>query len=185
MSAPASSPTVLNFIQTIDALPVGPQSATDFENALRLALEFEKLLCLHFAWEKVPDIHTGLIDVLHNKYLIPLSLSDRRPNGSPSTVASIEEFKENWNLFTHGVLQSLTNWDNMIVTGGSVLAALVPIKAATDREKLKIYHSVNAMYNSSDINIFLWGLKPGEAKDKIREIFNAILGDGPNTHAPV
>ncbi|CAI7660128.1 unnamed protein product, partial [Penicillium pancosmium] len=45
------------------------------------------------------------------KYILPLSTEKRRPDGSPAVVPTLEEFQNNFALFTEGALSEL-DWSN-------------------------------------------------------------------------
>jgi chromatin segregation and condensation protein Rec8/ScpA/Scc1 (kleisin family) len=62
------------------------------------------------------------------KYLLPLSASDRKPNGSPAIVGSLEEFRTNFTLFSESSLANL-NWNNIVAAGSSVVTSLLPVEA--------------------------------------------------------
>lgn len=90
---------------------------------------------------------------------MPIQEDDRRKEGSPAMVADLEEFKKNWAIFTEGSLSQLIDWNNVVASGGSVLACLTPLEnehKTSKRAIRKFYHS-NA-YPTSDVDIFLWGL---------------------------
>lgn len=80
------------------------------------------------------------------------------------TVVSQPMFKTHWDIFTEGQLAEL-NWDNVFVAGGCVLAALTP---APEGSKRDYFH--NVAYPSSDIDLFIYGLTPEQANDKLLEI---------------
>ncbi|KAF8654880.1 hypothetical protein AX16_003341 [Volvariella volvacea WC 439] len=87
----------------------------------------------------------------------------------------LEEFKRNWTIFTEGSLSQLTDWSNVVAAGGSVQACLAPLtdeQKASKRAIRKHYHSV--AYPSSDVDLFLWGLTPAQAEEKIKQIYAAV-----------
>jgi len=172
-----------NFISRIAALPAGPGVSLDA--ALQPSLDEETELRKLFATDRhntvLANPHVGLVDVfdapdsirttrarvvqgkgdLSAKHVMPLSLENRRKEGTPSMVADLEEFKKNWAIFTEGSLSQLVDWNNVVAAGGSVLACLTPLEEENKISKRAIrkhYHS-NA-YPTSDVDLFLWGMTP-------------------------
>ena len=95
------------------------------------------------------------------KYIFPIPAERRRKDFEPCIVNSLKEFQRNWAIFTEGSLSQLTDWNNVIAAGGSVLGCLLPLspkKSESKRAIRKFYHS--AAYPTSDVDLFLWGLKP-------------------------
>ncbi|KAF8194925.1 hypothetical protein BJ912DRAFT_923825 [Pholiota molesta] len=183
-----------NFIEAVNMLPDNPPVPTAIEEALVPALRFETALRQHFAHSTLSDPYIGLIDVFdtpsrfrtsrHRKFddatdqnAIYLFPQDQRIGGSPSCVADMASFVKRWSIFTHGVLEKFLDWDNVVVAGGSVLAALVQTTAQTDNELRKLYFS--GPYSMADVDIFLWGLSPIEAENKICRIFDAVKASVP------
>ena len=58
-------------------------------------------------------------------YIMPLVDDDRRASGSPATVASLKEFKNNFSVFTEMALSEL-DWSNVVVAGSAALTPLLP-----------------------------------------------------------
>ena len=176
--------SIPNFIQVVSTLPNDARIPDDIEEALRLSLQYERIL----RSVRHEDPYVGLINVfqtprefltsrprkvedltdLSAKYLFPLSYEDC-PSGVSSVVADIATFKKKFDLFTHGVLKRFTNWDHVVVAGGSVLAALVRTTTCTDTELLQLYHSES--YSAADVDLFLWGMSPEEVSQKIHRSF--------------
>lgn len=75
---------------------------------------------------------------LNEKYVMPLHLKDRRPDGAPATVESIQDFKKNFNLFSESSLADL-DWTNVVAAGSSVVTALLPVpdKYNTSKKALR------------------------------------------------
>lgn len=167
--------SIPNFIQVVSTLPNDARIPADIEEALALALQYERIL----RSVRHQDPYVGLIDVfrtprgfltcrtrkvenlvdLSAKYLFPLSYEDR-PSGVSSIVADMATFKRNFDLFTHGILKRFTSWDRVVVAGGSVLAALLRTTARTYTELLQLYHGES--YSAADVDLFLWGMSPEE-----------------------
>lgn len=99
------------------------------------------------------------------KYVFPLPQSKRRKDFEPCVVDNLEEFQRNWAIFTEGSLAQLTDWNNVIAAGGSVLGCLLPLQPAQKESRRtirKFYHST--AYPTSDIDLFLWGLTPEQVR---------------------
>lgn len=155
------------------------------DNVLESSIQDESVLRRLFATDKsnarLSDPYVGLVDIfnapadirttrarvvkdegdLNAQYVMPLSKSMRREEGSPSMVADLKEFKKNWSIFTENSLSQLLDWNNVIAAGGSVLACLAPLPdhaKVSKRAIRKHYH--NSEYPTSDVDLFLWGLTP-------------------------
>jgi hypothetical protein len=63
-----------------------------------------------------------------DKYLLPLSTNDRKPNGSSAIVGSLKEFRSNFTLFSESSLVDL-DWNNIVAAGSSVVTSLLPVEA--------------------------------------------------------
>ncbi|KAJ3095565.1 Protein mono-ADP-ribosyltransferase parp4 [Phlyctochytrium planicorne] len=78
-------------------------------------------------------------------------------------VSSMADYQKNWDELTSGMFKYV-NFDNIFIAGGAVVAALQPsVKKATDEN-----------YFNSDIDVFFYGLKIEEVKDKVVEVYAAI-----------
>ena len=71
-------------------------------------------------------------------YVMPLKKEDRRPDGSPATVESLQQFKKNFNLFSESSLVDL-DWKNVVAAGSSVVTSLLPVpeKQSTSKKVLR------------------------------------------------
>ncbi|RXW22626.1 hypothetical protein EST38_g3223 [Candolleomyces aberdarensis] len=190
------------FLERIKALPEGPGVSLD--DALKPSVEDETELRQYFASDRgnvrLQDPCVGLVDVFDApvdvrttrarivkddddmiaKHILPVNKEARRPEGAPSMVESLDEFKKNWAIFTEGSLSQLLDWNNVIAAGGSVLACLTPLKEENKVSKRAIrkhYHSV--AYPTSDVDLFLWGLTPEQAEAKIIQIYEAVRDSVP------
>lgn len=74
----------------------------------------------------------------NEKYLMPLNAKDRKPEGAPATVESMQDFKKNFNLFSESSLADL-DWSNVVAAGSSVVTALlhVPNEHSTSKKALR------------------------------------------------
>ena len=193
------TPEAQAFISRIAALPKGIPVSLD--EALRPSLDDEAELRRLFATDtknpRLIDPHVGLVNVfdapadirttrarvvqnefdLSEKHLMPLAEARRRKEGSPAMASTLEEFDQNWSIFSEGSL-SLLDWNNVIAAGGSVLACLLPVpdaNKASKRTLRKYFHSF--AFPTSDIDLFLYGLTPEQAEAKIVSIFQGLRVD--------
>ncbi|EED80254.1 predicted protein [Postia placenta Mad-698-R] len=95
-------------------------------------------------------------------------------------VATLDEFKQNWALFTEGSLSQLTDWNNVVAAGGAVQACLSPVPASAKVSKRALRkHFHNTAYPTSDVDLFLYGLTPADAEKKIQKIYEAVRDSVP------
>jgi hypothetical protein len=107
-------------------------------------------------------------------YILPLSPDFRRSNGSPAVVSSLEEFKENLNVFTERSLADL-DWANVIVAGGAAAACLLPVPVSHTESTAALrryYHDIKAP--ATDVDLCLYGLTDEDALAKIRQIEQSV-----------
>ncbi|KAL7621369.1 hypothetical protein AAE478_008690 [Parahypoxylon ruwenzoriense] len=110
-----------------------------------------------------------------SKYILSLSNKQRGVNGELAIAPSLDEYKNNFDAFTHGVLASL-DWSNVVAAGSSALHPLLShrpdIKIPDEnsvQDPLEAYYQVVA--KSSDIDLFLYGLDDeASAIDRIFQI---------------
>ncbi|PSR72889.1 hypothetical protein PHLCEN_2v11256 [Hermanssonia centrifuga] len=190
------------FLVRISELPSGPGVSLDA--ALQPSLDDEATLRKLFAQDKtnsrLSDPSVGLVDIfdapaairttrariianeedLSKRYVMPLSETARRKEGSPSMVESLEEFKKNWAIFTEGSLSQLADWNNVIASGGAVQACLTPVpdSAKVSKRALRKYFHSQA-FPTSDVDLFLYGLTPAQAEVKINAIYEAVRDSIP------
>ncbi|KIO26966.1 hypothetical protein M407DRAFT_23791 [Tulasnella calospora MUT 4182] len=193
------------FLRRLGELPVTP--GVDLGPAITPSLQDEEELRRLFATDRenarLKDPYVGLVDVfgenterikkahartvqdeddLRKHYVMPLDDEARRKDGELSMAPSLDEFKTRWAIFSEGALSQLTNWDNVVAAGGSVLACLAPlpehvVKQGSKRALRKYYHS--EAYPASDVDLFLYGLTPEQAEEKCIEIYNAVRDSVP------
>ncbi|KAI0750408.1 hypothetical protein C8Q74DRAFT_1373995 [Fomes fomentarius] len=197
-------PEAQAFLSRITQLPPGPGVTDVLTQALQPSLDDEAQLRKLWATDKdnarLRDPYVGLVDVfdapddirktrarvvshetdLSAHYVHPLDDSRRRKEGEPSMVADLDEFKRNWALFTEGSLSQLTDWSNVIASGGSVLACLTPVpeSAKTSKRAMRKYYHNNA-FPTSDVDLFLYGLTPEQAEAKMQVIYEAVRDSVP------
>ncbi|CAI7645132.1 unnamed protein product [Penicillium glandicola] len=108
------------------------------------------------------------------KYLLPLGVKERKPHGSAAVVPSLNEFQNNFTLFTEGSLSEI-DWSNVVVAGSAVVTSLLPVPEKYRNSKRglrKYYHEEFAP--ASDVDLFLYGLNEEQALEKIMHIEDKI-----------
>ncbi|KLO11509.1 ankyrin [Schizopora paradoxa] len=114
------------------------------------------------------------------KFVFPLSDDKRRKDGTPAMADSFADFQKNWTIFSEGSLSQLTDWNNVVVAGGSVLGCLLHMDDAHKESKRairKYFHS--KAFPTSDVDMFLWGLNAEQAEAKITQIYEAVRDSVP------
>jgi hypothetical protein len=79
------------------------------------------------------------------KYLLPLSATDRRSNGSPALVGPLNEFRSNFSLFFESSLVDL-DWENVVAAGSSVVTSLLPVDAAHNESRRALRREIHVTY---------------------------------------
>ncbi|KAI9060760.1 ankyrin [Trametes sanguinea] len=192
------------FLSRIAQLPQGPGNTEALLRALQPSLDDEAELRKLFAADKkhvrLNDPYVGLVDIfdapadirttrarvvsneddLTAQYILPLSEKQRRKDGDPAMVSSLEEFKKNWAIFSEGSLSQLTDWSNVVVAGGSIQACLTPLpeSAKTSKRAMRKYFH-NTAFPTSDVDVFLYGLTPEQAEAKMQTIYEAVRDSVP------
>ena len=85
--------------------------------------------------------------------------------GQSCICSSIEKFNENFSAFTENQFSGL-NWNNIFIAGGSILSCLSN-EFSSSIEQGNPFHS-------SDIDLFIYGLSPFEANQKLNHIYNIV-----------
>ncbi|PWN49381.1 hypothetical protein IE53DRAFT_388417 [Violaceomyces palustris] len=100
----------------------------------------------------------------------------RLKTGDAATCGSMAKFKKNFSIFTEDSLSQIQDWSNIVVAGGSVLAALAPLPAgkSESRRSIRKYYTEGA-YCASDVDLFIYGLNQEEAEKKMDYIYKCIL----------
>lgn len=173
------------FLSRIANLPKGGDVSLDavLQPSLDDEAELRKLFATDKGNPRLKDIHVGLVDVFaapsdirttrarvvtsdadrDAQHVMPLSDALRRKEGSPAMVDSLEAFKKNWSVFAENSLSQLSDWNNVVVAGGSVQACLMPLpKAATASKRAMRKHYHEKAFPSSDVDLFLYGLTTQE-----------------------
>lgn len=107
-------------------------------------------------------------------YIMPLRPDERKANGSPAIVQSMQGFKTNFAIFSESSLADM-DWNNVVVAGSAVVTSLlaVPEKHSGSKRALRnYYHEILAP--ASDVDLFIYGLSEEQAIDKIRQIEKAV-----------
>jgi len=87
-----------------------------------------------------------------------LSSSSLIPSSAHSVV-DFPTFLHRFHIMTSHMFAEWTHWDHMLVLGGAVVGALLPVPdeyAHSDEQLHRYYHEVE--YGASDVDIYLWGL---------------------------
>lgn len=88
--------------------------------------------------------------------------------GTLAVTPSLELFTRNFHEFTNGVFRDWTNWKGFLVTGGAVVASLLPTPA-DDKERWDHFHHSRA-WSSSDVDIHVYGLEEWEFRVRLLEL---------------
>ncbi|KIH90357.1 ankyrin repeat protein [Sporothrix brasiliensis 5110] len=107
---------------------------------------------------------------LKAKYIMSLPKENRRANGSPAVVPSIEAFQGNFAVFSESSLADI-GWENVVAAGSSVVNCLLPVpdEFSKSRRSLREYYH-EKFCPASDVDLFLYGLTEEQAIEKIKEI---------------
>jgi hypothetical protein len=181
---PPSAPQIPQFLTQLASAAHQPGACLD--DILQACIDGEAELRKLWATDRenpiLQDPYIGLVDVfssntppevrlinsrvvtddesdLSAKHIFPLSPAARRKHNSPSMVTDYDELKKNWLIFTEGSLSQLSDWNNVVAAGGSVLACMLPLEESrkvSKREIRKYLHS--EAYPTSDVDLFLWGM---------------------------
>lgn len=87
---------------------------------------------------------------------------------------TIQAFKSSWDAMTDNVLRGLS-WDNIFVAGGLIFGTLLTPQVAADHPDVNKAEE----WLASDIDIYIYGLGPEEANDKIRHVEDVYKSNLP------
>ncbi|KAJ2911616.1 hypothetical protein MD484_g8798, partial [Candolleomyces efflorescens] len=184
------------FIESLQALPDNP--GVDLNPLLSSVTESEAELRRLFVTDRnnplLDNPYLGLVNVfdapesarrtrarvwdteedLKAKFMLTVIPFRRRAEGAPSMADNLNRFKLNFADFTQNALSGIT-WNNIVVAGGSVLACVSPTYRSMDAPHMFRW----SQYCHSDVDIFLYGLSPAQAEEKMKEIFEAIRAVSP------
>ncbi|EGG20107.1 poly(ADP-ribosyl)transferase [Cavenderia fasciculata] len=92
-----------------------------------------------------------------NDYMILQHVHNQMYRGSVGSkiVPSLSKFNENWKKFSNNAFDSTFDWNNLVVAGGAILGCTL---------------SNSQGFDSSDIDIFLYGLTEQESTEKLRSL---------------
>ncbi|KAJ7089221.1 hypothetical protein B0H15DRAFT_840002 [Mycena belliarum] len=85
---------------------------------------------------------------------------------------SVKAFKRTFERMSDGLLKNL-DWNNLVVAGGIVLGTLLSVDSPDGRPH------PDPRWNSSDIDIYVYGLGPGQANKKTEHIFETFRANLP------
>ncbi|KAJ7484393.1 hypothetical protein FB451DRAFT_1392948 [Mycena latifolia] len=85
---------------------------------------------------------------------------------------SVEAFKWTFEHMSDGLLRNL-NWSNLMVAGGIVLGTLLSVDTPDGQSR------TDPRWASSDIDIYVYGLTPGKANEKIKHLFDTFRANLP------
>lgn len=108
------------------------------------------------------------------RYIMPLEADSRRSHGSPAMAQSLEEFKNNFKVFSEQSLDDL-DWTNVVAAGSAVVTAMLPVPKeyrSPKRALREYYHEKLAP--SSDVDLFIWGLDEQAAIEKMAKIESCV-----------
>jgi hypothetical protein len=92
-----------------------------------------------------------------SRYIMSLPDDKRRPHGSPATVANVDEFRKNFNIFSESSLVDM-DWNNVVAAGSSVVNTLLPVPKeynSTKRKLREYYHEKVSCPAKSTTSCFL------------------------------
>ncbi|KAG4427397.1 hypothetical protein IFR05_017121 [Cadophora sp. M221] len=160
-------------------------SARHMDEVLAPYLRHEKDLRRQFAEDKKYQV-SNLINLFQDKrarfdyrrinspgqlqpeFILPLK--EDLSNNPGAIVANEELFMHQFNLFSNNCLSEL-NWGNVVVAGGAVTRCVLPVP--TRYSNTELYYK-EEIPESSDIDLFLYGLSKDAAREKIKEICQSI-----------
>ncbi|KAF8217718.1 hypothetical protein K438DRAFT_2006765 [Mycena galopus ATCC 62051] len=85
---------------------------------------------------------------------------------------SVEAFKRTFEHMSDGLLKNL-DWNNVLVAGGIVFGTLLSVDTTDGRPRR------DPRWDSSDIDIYIYGLSPNEANEKVKHIFKTFCANLP------
>ena len=111
------------------------------------------------------------------QHVLALPDSMRRPQSEAAFVDK-QTFLHQFAVFTEGSFASFipADWENVLIAGGSVLACLMPVPAHVQekgKRELRRYLHEEA-YVASDVDLFIYGLDEGVARQKMERLAQAI-----------
>merc|ERR1712137_586980 len=116
---------------------------------------------------QAPSNEEGKWPTLLDKYMKEKAIST-----GTRTVCDQSSFESNWKAWTENQFAGM-NWDNVFVAGGAVLACMQP-DFSTSTE-------LNNPFHSADIDIFLYGLTPSQANQKLKDIYQVVKRNSGNS----
>jgi hypothetical protein len=102
------------------------------------------------------------------------TLLDAKRASTINIQPSLARFADAFRELSDGLLKGL-DWKNVFVAGGIVLGSLLSIDVENDKEK----------YKHSDVDVYLYGLDPIQANEKIKHIYDVWKSNLPKGDSPV
>ncbi|KAK0220640.1 hypothetical protein IW262DRAFT_1297690 [Armillaria fumosa] len=168
------------------------RSGMHIDDALLIALDIERTYRRMFAVARddpaIADPYVGLVNVLDTRNqglfttqnsrisdcfrVFQLHPKQHPRDGDPVMVPDIGTFKIHWNLYTENMLAGL-DWKGVVAAGGGVLACLsLPHVVGSSNSDIRRFQREH--YPTSDIDLFLYGISPEEAEQKIISIYESV-----------
>lgn len=121
--------------------------------------------------------------------MFPLRRALFRATGTPCMVNNLDAFEENLRIFTHGALADISSWDNMVITGGSVVASLCgpPPRESGEWTALEtnMFFQSDDLYRTSDVDIFLYALTPEQVSQEVDVLYRHSYTDSMQAIAKI
>lgn len=92
------------------------------------------------------------------------------------SICSENEFNKHFEAYTENLLRHI-NWNNVVCAGGAVNACLMPVPESYKNKISEYYNKIK--YTDSDVDLFIYGLSPLDAENKLIEITNKICNALP------
>jgi hypothetical protein len=84
----------------------------------------------------------------------------------------VEAFKRTFAHMSDGLLKNL-DWNNILVAGGFVLGTLLSVDSPDGQPQR------DPRWNSSDIDVYIYGLSPSQANEKVKHLFDTFCANLP------
>lgn len=101
------------------------------------------------------------------------TILDLRRTNSTQIQSSLPAFVSAFETLTGGLLNKL-DWDHVFVAGGMALSCLLSTNLEVDAQK----------YQNSDIDLYIYGLDPLAANEKVDHIYKTWLSNLPPNSEP-
>lgn len=115
--------------------------------------------------ESGPNSQTRTV---HRENMSGVTILDNKRSDALEIQTNLENFKFAFSVLTGGLLNGL-DWSHVFVGGGISLGALMCTDIERDANK----------YVNSDIDMYIYGLGPVEANEKVEHIYKTWLSNLP------